>query len=205
MVGRDVATGGEMIWSKASLSDPSRSGWPYIDLFHLAAGLAHRRERVLFVGSGGAVGPRQFAAVYPGIQIDLVESDPTVIELARALYAIGEIPNLSLHVADGVSFVARAPPRSWDIVVVDAYDAGELASGFSARAFFARVNEVLRSGGTMAFNVVGSLDGDRRVRAVADAATKELRDVRLVPVMTPNEAYDASAVRNVVIIGLNRE
>src|SRR6516164_3594612 len=50
MVARDRGTRREMVWSRARIEDPSRSGWPYVDLFHVAAGLAGRRERALFVG-----------------------------------------------------------------------------------------------------------------------------------------------------------
>ncbi len=53
----------------------------------------------------------------------------------------------------------------------------------------------------MAFNVVGSLDGAAPVAGIVRAAAAELEDVRVVPVMTSHESYDASAVRNVVVIG----
>jgi spermidine synthase len=201
MVARHPLTGREMVWSKASLHDPSRSGWPYVDLFHLAAGLARSRHSALFIGCGGAVGPRQFAAAYPGIHIDIVESDPTVLELARAFYALDDIPNIATHLVDGASFLETAAPCSWDVVIVDAYNADELASGLVTPAFFAKLRSALRSGGAMAFNVVGSLDGAEPVCGVVRAAAAEFEDVRVVPVMTPDENYNAGAIRNVVVIG----
>ena len=34
---------GELVWTRASLQDPSESGWPYVELFHVAAALAKQR------------------------------------------------------------------------------------------------------------------------------------------------------------------
>jgi spermidine synthase len=201
MVARDLRSGREMIWTRAGLEDAARSGWPYIDLLHVAAGLAHRRERALFLGCGGAVGPRQFAVCYPGIEIDVVEPESHVIELARSFYALDEIPRLTVHRADGATFLESAS-RSWDIVVVDAYDGDALGMGLSGRRFFQSVRDRLCSGGTFAFNVVGALDGSGPIGSLIDAATSVFHDVRLVPVMTSTEQYAASTVRNVVVVGV---
>jgi hypothetical protein len=204
MVARDPVRGAEMIWSRASIEDPSRSGWPYVDLFHLAASLAHARERALFVGCGGAVGPRQFAVMYPGIQIDVVESDPAVVELARRFFGLDDIPHLAVHIDDGASFLGSAAPRAWDVVILDAYGAGDLGREFGARDFFAVVRSVLRPGGAMAFNVVGALDGTDPVAAVVRGAARHFDEVRVVPVMTPDETYAPSARRNVVVLTRRR-
>lgn len=201
MLARDRATGREMIWSRASLAEPSRSGWPYVDLFHVAAALAAKRERALFVGCGGAVGPRRFAETYPGIDLDVVESDAAVVELARKHYALDEIPRLAVHVADGVAFVQGAPPSSWDVVVVDAYDASDLAHGTGTRAFFASLHRALRAGGAFAFNVIGTLEEGDVVRELGAIARAIFDDVRIVPVMVPGEGYSPRTRRNVVIVG----
>jgi hypothetical protein len=201
MVARDLVSGHEMVWTRAGLDDGARSGWPYIDLLHVAAGLARRRERALFIGCGGAVGPRQFAVCYPGIEIDVVESEDRVIELARAFYGLDEIPHLTVHHAEGAPFLETAT-TSWDIVVVDAYEGDALGDGFSGVAFFRALRERLRPGGAFAFNVVGTLDGSGAVRSVVHAASSVFDDVRLVPVMTVTEGYDPASPRNVVVTGL---
>src|SRR5262249_27510684 len=95
---------GELVWTRAALADGSRSGWPYVDLFHVAAGLARQRANALFIGCGGGVALRQFAQVYRGLAIDLVERDARVVELARTWFDLERVPDLSVHVADGVAF-----------------------------------------------------------------------------------------------------
>jgi spermidine synthase len=199
-----VATEGsnELVWTRASLQRSSDSGWAYVELLHLAAVLAKQRRRALFIGCGGAVAMRQFASLYPGIEIDVVEREPAVVELARRWYALDTIPGLSVHVADGAELVARSRAAAWDIVVVDAYDADALAEGFAKRSFFAALRRVLRPGGAMAFNVIGSLQGDQAVSDIVRAVRRELRDVRIVPVVDAAERFDSTDRRNIVVVAV---
>jgi spermidine synthase len=105
------------------------------------------------------------------------------------------------HRAEGASFMAAARPSSWDVVVVDAYDADDLATGIGSRAFFATLGRVLRPGGAFAFNVIGSLELRSKTRTVIDAASSVFDDLRVVPVMTADERFDPAAARNVVLVG----
>jgi spermidine synthase len=188
-------------WTRAALDDPSDSGWPYIDLFHVAAGLATHRRRALFLGCGGAVALHQFASVYPGIDMDLVEHDPAVVELARAWFALDSIPRLRTHLADAVAFVQTAPRRAWDVVVVDAYGDADVASPFAGPAFYRALSCAVADGGAVAVNVIGALAPPGPVSAVLEAVEHGFRDVRLVPVVSPREQFSRRARRNVVVVG----
>lgn len=161
-----VARGRETtVWTRCSLEEPTESAWPYIDLFHLAAALARSRRRVLFIGCGGAVALRQFAAVYPGIAMDLVEREPTVVALAQAWFGLDGIPGVTVHIDDGVAFVERALESTWDVAIVDAFDATELAKGLTQRAFFATLKRVLQrrdGGGQRHRCAFGRWPGSRR-------------------------------------------
>lgn len=190
----------ELVWSRASLSEPARSGWPYVDLLHVAAPLARRRSRALFVGCGGGVGVRQFVRTYPGIRIDVVDDEPAVIQLATRWYGLGALPGVTTHVADGVAFVAAAPAASWDVVVVDAYGTSIVEERFATGAFFEAVSRALAPGGAVACNVIGSLGGEGIVRRVERSASAVFPSVRLVPVLGPNEVVQADTLRNVVVI-----
>ncbi len=190
----------ELIWTRAAVADPSVSAWPYVDLFHVAAALAKHRRRALFVGCGGGVAMRQFARAYPGIAMDVVESEPAVIELARSHYDLAAIPGLTVHVTDGVAFIAQARPSTWDIVVVDAFDVAQVTA-FTTASSFGALRRALRPGGAMAFNLIGSLDGAGPLAAVVRAAERHLNAVRIVPVMGTNEAYEPHACRNIIVVG----
>jgi spermidine synthase len=196
---------GELVWTRAALGDPSVSGWPYLELFHVAAARALRRERALFVGCGGAVLVRRFARVYPGIVSDVVESEPVVVELARRFFELDAIPGVSVHLSDGAAFIARAEPQTWDIIAIDAYDASDMAGAFSTRPFFAAARRALRPGGALAINVIGALATGGAVERVVRAAERELADVRILPVAELGEQLARDALRNVVVVGVRAE
>jgi spermidine synthase len=198
LVAADAA--GELIWTRAALQDPARSGWPYIELLHLAAVRARARRRALFIGCGGAVVLRQFASVYPGIQLTLVESEPEVIELAREWYALDAIPSLHVVIAEGAGYVQRAAAGSWDVVVVDAFDASTGGSAWMQPAFVQALQRALTPGGAVAINVIGTLAGAGPVRELVQALSAQLAHVRIVPVLDTEEAYAAESLRNVVVI-----
>ncbi|HYO95046.1 MAG TPA: fused MFS/spermidine synthase [Polyangiaceae bacterium] len=192
--------GEELVWTRASLRDPSESGWPYVELFHVAAIQAKARRRALFVGCGGAVAVRQFAKIYPGLAIDLVEREPQVIELARTWYDLDQIPGLSVHLADGAAFVKQAPPSSWDVAVIDAFDGSDPTAALSQGSFFAALGRALQPGGTSAVNVIGTLDGRGSVPELIRQLKSTFSRVRVVPVMGADEDYLPSTLRNVVLI-----
>lgn len=194
--------GEELVWTRAALRDPRESGWHYVDLFHLAAALAKQRRRALFIGCGGAVALRQFASVYPGIAIDVVERDPAVIELARRWFDLDTIPGTTVHIEDGAVFVARAAAGSWDVVVVDAYGAAAFDSPFATPEFFSNLRRAIDPGGAAALNVIGTLGARGPVRDVAQRALREFASIRLLPVVTPEESCAADTARNVVIVAL---
>jgi hypothetical protein len=197
--------GSELVWTRAGLLDPRESGWPYVEFFHLAAAQAKQRRSALFVGCGGAVALRQFASVYPGLAMDLVECEPAVVRLAERWYDLRAIPNLTVHVDDGARFVAHAEPASWDVALIDAYDDATLASSFTRHAFFTALKRALHPGGAMAFNVIGSLAGRGPLRSVVSSARAVFDEVRLVPVVELDEAYAPDAPRNVVVIATRGE
>lgn len=199
-----VATEGgqELVWTRAALEDGARSGWPYVDLFHVALGLARGRSSALFVGCGGGVAVRQFARCYPGIRIELVERDARVIELARTWFDLGRVSELTVHIADGAEFVAQARPGSWDVAVIDAFDARRLVQEVTEPSFFHALERGLRPGGALAFNMIGSLAGNDAVARVARAIGAVFEDVRLLPVVSLDERYAPETLRNVVIVAL---
>lgn len=123
-----------------------------------------------------------------------------VIELARRWYALDAIPNLQVIIADGVSQVQQAAAGSWDVAVVDAFDATHGSTPWAQPAFVAALQRALMPGGAVAINVIGTLAERGAVRDVVQALSARFRDVRIVPVLDTNEAYAPESLRNVVVI-----
>jgi spermidine synthase len=190
--------GRELIWTRARLSDPRVSGWPYVDLFHVAAARAARRERALIIGAGGGAVLQQFAACYPGIALDLVERDAGVVRLARDWFGLDRLPRLTVTIGDGAAFVARAAPSSWDIAVVDAFDARSAVQPFFETPFLSSLARALCPDGALAMNWMGSLDAPT-LASLVQRLESCFEEVRVLPVVEQGE-LDPRAPRNVVLV-----
>jgi spermidine synthase len=138
------------------------------------------------------------------LAIDVVEREAPVIELARTWYDLDKIPGLTTHVADGADFVQNAPSSSWDIVVIDAFDAADSTEALRSARSFSAVHRSLRAGGALAVNVIGTLDGSGPVRDVTTRLSQLFHRVRILPVMAADERYLPSDPRNVVLIASKR-
>jgi len=194
----------QLVWTRAGLRDSSESGWPYADLFHVVLARAPARRRVLVIGCGGGVSIRQFAQTYPGIQVDVVESEPVVAEFAKRFFGLGDVPQVRIRVADGREFVKNAPSGSWDAILVDAFDASSFVPGFAESHFLAEARRVLTPGGALGCNLIDSLAAGTILPAFLSAARKSFENLRSIPVVELDEQYSAFDRRNIVVVGTRR-
>ncbi|HEV3231468.1 MAG TPA: fused MFS/spermidine synthase, partial [Candidatus Dormibacteraeota bacterium] len=147
----------------------------YWDYFALAPLLANRAysgqapRSALIVGLAGGTVARELTAAFPGIQIDGVEIDPRIIEVGRRYFGMTE-PNLRAVAADGRYFL-ETTPRSYDLIVVDAYRQPYIPFQLTTREFFAQCRLHLTPGGALAVNVGRGPHDDRRL---VDAVTGTL-------------------------------
>ena len=111
------------IQSTMSLQNPYAGGFEYTDFFHVPMVLNPSINRVLFVGLGGGTGPKDFLAYYPEMQVDVVEIDPMVINVAKEFFAVPDHPRLSIYEQDGRNFMRRSSNR-YGAIIVDAYASG---------------------------------------------------------------------------------
>jgi hypothetical protein len=111
---------------------------------------------------------RQFARVYPGIVIDVVERDRHVIALARRWFLSDAIPNTRVHIADGARVRRSGCASAWRrrgrrrVTELRAYQVP-----LPSADFFADLRRALDPGGSVALNVIGTLGGRGPVRDVS--------------------------------------
>lgn len=144
----------DVVQSAMRLDSASAEGLEYADLLHIAFALK-AAQNALLIGLGGATLPKQWLLDHPALEIDVVEIDPVVVEIAREHFGFEPSPRCRIHLADGVAFV-QSGGASWDLIVVDAYTIadGELAAppAMVSDAFFEAAARRLSSGGILAFN-----------------------------------------------------
>lgn len=183
---------GSTIQSTMRIDDPM-SGLEYIEFFHLALLLREVRKS-LFIGLGGASGPKQFCADYPQMTVDVVEIDPEVIRVAQELFGFTPSSRCRVHEGGGFSFLEESR-RRWDLIVVDAYttDRGRLAvpRELSTPEFFELATRRLTAGGLLLFNCADGAES--RMSRRIHAAMAEVFPALLT--------FESSTAENTVIIG----
>ena len=148
--------------SLMSISNPDSGGFEYTDYFHMPILFDPTVSHVLFIGLGGGTGPKNFYKHYPDMKIDVLEIDPTVVEVARSYFHLPQDPRLNVTVGDGRALLRRMP-GNYGAVLIDAYGSGPsgayLPYHLATQEFFTQVWEKLANGGSVVYNAVGAHGG----------------------------------------------
>lgn len=141
-----------------AVNDPDTLLFDYTRMMLGALYLKPDVSRVLIVGLGGGSLPTALRAVLPAAQIDTVEIDPVVVDVAKRYFNFSTGPSQRVHVADGRAFVQQAIERGerYDLVMLDAFDETYIPPHLLTRQFIAQARSLLTPGGVLAANTFSS-------------------------------------------------
>ncbi len=183
--------------SRMSVRQPLTGHFEYVDYFHLAWLWNDRITNVLMIGLGGGSAQRLWQAYHPGVRVETAEIDPVVLQVARDFFQLRETERLRVQVADGRQFLKRASER-YDVVVLDAYSRNRygsyIPSHLATQEFFQLVRDRLTTNGVVAYNVIGTVQGNR-----ADLVGAMYRTMRSV--FPQVYLFPARESWNVVLLG----
>ena len=145
--------------SAMNLDDPFSSRIRYPDYLHLAMTVKPDAKRVLVLGLGGGTVTKRYWRDYPGVTVDTVEIDPAVIDVARRYFELPQDPRIRVFNEDARRFVQRTED-TYDVVIVDAYYADSLPFHLTTSEFFTEVKKRMSPDGVLAYNCIGSVEGD---------------------------------------------
>lgn len=162
---RVLRTGG--VFQSATYLDERRMEpvFEYYRAFGRLFELRPEARRLLAIGGGGFAFPKLVAARCPGVRVDVVEIDPTVVEAARRWFFLDEAVALAragggdLRVVcdDGRAFLDRGA-GPFDAIVLDAFVGAEPVRSLATVEALRSVRRALAPGGICLANVV-SRDG----------------------------------------------
>lgn len=171
--------GREVKETQIDLSRPHALLIPYtraMFVSHLLRPSAPRR--CLLVGLGGGAMVHFLARHFPQTELDAVEIDPVVVEIAAEWFGTRPGPRTRIHTADGFVYLAeaKAEGRRWDAIYMDAYlkpaedtDSRGLQLRLKTERFFTDLGGLLAPGGVVVFNILRS-----------PALAEDLRTIRRV-------------------------
>lgn len=115
--------------------------------------LEREPQSALFIGLGVGAMPRYFNRLYPDAEVDIVEIDPDVVDIAKKYFYFSVNDKMRVHVSDGRTFIRRNP-KKYDIVFLDAYQGGHIPFHLTTVEFLREVKKRLNPGGVVVSNVL---------------------------------------------------
>jgi spermidine synthase len=182
------------------LGQPFRTRFGYTD--YLDLGLAYNPDarRVLFIGLGGGSAPKRFWRDFSRLQLQVVELDPDVVDVAYRWFALPRDERLRVDAEDGRRWLARHDEQ-WDLIVIDAFYADSIPFHLATVEFLELARSRLAPGGTIVTNVIGALEGDtsRLLRSMTRTYRTVFSTVELHPVFSEGDR-DPRSLRNVILV-----
>lgn len=191
---------GGVAQSYVDVADPTYLEFPYQRNIAAALRCVTGPEvplTAVHVGGGACTFPRYLAATRPGSAQVVVDADGELVDLARAEFAIDEIPGLAVRVGDGREYLHTRAPASADLVVLDAYERSSCVGGTVTVEAIRQVARVLRPHGVAVVNVI-DVPGLLFARRVAATMTSVYDTVVLL--VQPHELTGDSNA-NLVFVG----
>jgi len=155
------------LWSAAGIrhtvfdsAAPHMPGLEYARNTLAALAFCPQAQASLILGLGGGSIPRMLLAARPRMEVEAVEIDPAVVELAAKYFDIHALPRFIIRQEDAAAFLRRCLSR-YGIIVVDTYIGERFPEQCATREFLEDAGKCLTEDGVL---VVNWLDGDARIQ-----------------------------------------
>jgi spermidine synthase len=172
-----------LVHSYTSLDHPDRLVYEYERIYAEATAYQagrHKDLSALFIGGGGYTFPRYMAYRYPGSQLDVVEIDPGVTEVAHDLLGLPRDGTIASYNEDARLFLTHRTPTPYTLIMGDAFNDYSVPYHLTTKEFNDRVRAWLTTDGLYMVNLI---DGPRRdfLRAYVGTLRQTFRYVYVVP------------------------
>jgi spermidine synthase len=140
------------------LDDPYRTRYLYSDYLQLALAYNQGARRILMIGLGGGSAPKRMWRDFPEIEMEVVELDPVVRDVAYRFFELPRSTRLRVSVEDGRRYLQRNSER-WDAIMIDAYFSDALPFHLTTVEFLELARSRLNPGGVIVSNIIGAVAG----------------------------------------------
>ena len=123
----------------------------YWDYYCLGPLIMENAKNALILGMGAGTSVRQFLHFWKDLQIDAVEIDPVIAQVATDMFNLPEQHDkLNVIIDDARVFLQTKPSKSYDIIEIDIFQGGVFIPFYLAtQEFFSLCNKRLKPGGMM--------------------------------------------------------
>lgn len=187
---RGLAMGPSGVQSGVALSDPyTPIFWYTMELAQLIEQTPEKRN-ILMLGGGTFTLPQQMAMRYPKSEIDVVEIDPVLADVAREHFFYTDPPNVNLIFQDARTY-SNQTDKQYDIVVVDVYGNTDIPFTFMTKEYGEAVRRITKPGGVVLVNMIAGEKGQcRELLSTLEAPYRAQFDERLMKANAPRGASE---------------
>ena len=144
--------------SAMNLKDPTALRLIYSRYTSLGFAFRPDAKKMLLIGLGGGSIAKKVLKEFPSLEMDAVEIDPEVIEIAKSHFNVRESKNLRLYAQDGRLFLTRTQNR-YDIILLDAYYKDTIPFHLATKEFFELAHRKLTPNGILVANLISAITG----------------------------------------------
>src|SRR5262245_6816590 len=137
--------------------------------------------QVLVIGGGGYTFPRWTEHMLPDVEVDVVEIDPGVTEIAHRKLGLARDTRIKSFHMDGRQFVReRAKKGHYELVVQDAVNDLSVPYHLMTKEYNDAVKETLAPGGAYLLTLIDAIEGGELWRAAVNTLRQSFRYVELL-------------------------
>jgi spermidine synthase len=174
----------------------------YTKFYDLAFHYKPDSRKVLMLGGGGYCVPKHLGATRPDVEVDVVELDPGVTEVARKYFNLEDRPNLRIFHEDARSFLnreAQSGSAKYDAIFEDVFGSSyNIPFHLTTSECMSRVRSLLADDGVFVVNVIASMDGEL-FSGIYSSIASAFPNVVIFPATYPNSV---TARQNIMIVAL---
>ena len=150
---RKLRFGTTDIQSAMDLRDPDHLVLSYTRLMMAFLLFQPQPQHILMIGLGGGSLPKFCHQHLPGSDITVVEIDPAVIALREHFEIPPDQANFRVVQANGADFVAAVEDERFNVILVDGFEAEQMAPALGTQSFYGHCERLLRPGGVVLCNL----------------------------------------------------
>ncbi|TKB46444.1 methyltransferase domain-containing protein [Thalassotalea mangrovi] len=138
--------------------DPNRLVFDYTKFVFTGLLVTPNPEKVLIIGLGGGTLSNSLQMLFPDIQVDNIEIDPAVVDVAREYFDFKESENIRTFNQDGRIFIKRAAMKKqqYDLIILDAFNGEYIPEHLLTREFLQETKSLLTDNGVVVANTFSS-------------------------------------------------
>lgn len=154
----------DLIHSYTDLEDPTHFIYRYEKVFEdITRRVVDAKGAIttLTIGGGAYTFPNYLSLTYPDSQIEVVEIDPEITQIAYDSFGVREDTSIITYNEDARTFINRATKwGNYDLIFGDAYSGITIPYHLTTKEFNDRIHNALTPDGLYVVNIVDITNGD---------------------------------------------